>query len=90
MNHGQRIHASELRQMLREGALLKRASAQGTRDVEQQEVLTLLEVARLLRVERHQVAKLIERGLPYSRVGRMRRFLRQEVMAWLQAQKETE
>lgn len=58
--------------------------------MDQPEVLTLAEVARLLRVERHHIAKLIERGLPYRRVGRMRRFIRQDVMAWLRAQKETE
>ena len=90
MNHGAPIHGSELRRMLRNGALLARVPPQGIQDVEQREVLTLIEVAALLRVERHQIAKLIERGLPYHRVGSMRRFLRHEVLAWLQAQKETE
>jgi excisionase family DNA binding protein len=90
MSHGEQIHGSELRRMLRDGALLAHASAHGRRNMEQQEVLTLLEVARLLRVERHHVAKLIERGLPYHRVGSRLRFLHHEVMAWLQAQKETE
>lgn len=90
MNHDQPIHGSELRRMLREGALLAHASAQGRRHMEHQEVLTLVEVARMLRVERHHIAKLIERGLPYRRVGSRFRFLHHEVMAWLIAQKETE
>jgi excisionase family DNA binding protein len=90
MNHSQPIHGSELRSMLRDGALLSRASVEGRRDVEHQEVLTLVEVARMLRVERHHVAKLIERGLPYHRVGSRFRFLHHEVIAWLKAQKETE
>jgi excisionase family DNA binding protein len=90
MKHGHPIHGSELRQMLRDGALLTQASVHGRRDMEQPEVLTLVEVARLLRVERHHIAKLIERGLPYHRVGSRSRFLHHEVMAWLQTQKETE
>lgn len=65
--------------MLRNSALLERVPAQGSRDAELPEVLTLKEVAALLRVERHQIAKLIERGLPCHRVGGMRRFLRHEV-----------
>jgi excisionase family DNA binding protein len=76
--------------MLRAGALLERIPAQGTHDAEPQEVLTLSEVAMLLRVERHHVKKLIERGLPCVRVGSMRRFLRRDVLNWLQAQKEAQ
>lgn len=89
MNHGQPIHGSELRSMLRDGDLLARASAPGRGHMDQQEVLTRVEVARLLRVERHHVAKLIDRGLPYHRVGSRFRFLYHEVMTWLQTQKET-
>jgi excisionase family DNA binding protein len=88
MTHGEPVHGSELRRMLRDGALLARASAQEARDMEQNEVLTLAEVAKLLRVERHQVRKLIERGLPYKRIGSRYRFLRREVIAWLLSQKE--
>jgi excisionase family DNA binding protein len=90
MNQGEPIHGPGLRRMLRNGALLERVPAQGLRDAELPEVLTLKEVAALLRVDRHQIAKLIEQGLPCHRVGGMRRFLRREVMAWLQAQKEAE
>jgi len=90
MNYAEPIHGPELRRMLREGALLARASTQGSLDMEHQEVLTLMEVARMLRVERHHVAKLIDRGLPYHRVGSRFRFLHHEVIAWLKAQKEAE
>lgn len=90
MNRGQPVHVSQLCGMLRDGALLARASSREPHDMDQQEVLTLVEAAALLRVERHHIAKLIERGLPYHRVGSMRRFLRHEVIAWLKAQKEIE
>ncbi|MET0794628.1 MAG: helix-turn-helix domain-containing protein [Polyangiaceae bacterium] len=89
MNHDQPIHASAVRQMLRDGTLLTRASAQGAHEMEQDEVLTLREVARLLRFERHTIKKLIDLGLPSHRIGSMRRFLRSEVLAWLKAQEET-
>lgn len=90
MNHSQPIHGFELRDMLRDGALLARASAEGRSDMDRQEVLTREEVARMLRVERHHVAKLIDRGLPYHRVGSRSRFIYHEVMDWLKAQKEIE
>ena len=90
MNRGEPIDGSGLRRMLRKGALLERVPAQGTRDAEPREVLTQSEVATLLRIERHHVKKLIEKGLPYRRVGSMRRFLRHDVMAWLRTQKEAE
>jgi len=90
VNRGEPICGSGLRRMLRDGALLARVPAQGTYDAEPQEVLTQSEVATLLRVERHHVKKLIESGLPFRRVGSLRRFLRRDVMTWLQAQKEAE
>jgi excisionase family DNA binding protein len=90
MNHGKPLRGSELRGMLGDGSLLARASVQGTHETEQPEVLTLVDVAALLRVERHHIPKLIECGLPYRRVGSMRRFLRDEVMVWLRGQKESE
>src|SRR4051794_32113713 len=90
VNRNQLLHAVDLSQVLRKGALLEAASAQTRREMEQQEVLTQDDVAALLRVERHHIAKLIKRGLPCVRIGSMRRFLRKDVMAWLQDQKETE
>ncbi len=75
--------------MLRDGELLAHASAQRLGDMEQNEVLTLVEVARLLRVERHHVPKLVDLGLPCHRVGSRLRFIRHEVLAWLKEQKET-
>jgi excisionase family DNA binding protein len=90
VNRGGPIRGSALRGMLRNGALLARVPAQGKRDAEPKEVLTQAEVATLLRVERHHVKKLIESGLPYRRVGSMRRFLRRDVMNWLGAKKEAE
>ena len=89
MNHEQPIHASEVRQMLRDGTLITRASAEGAHDMEHDEVLTLRDVARLLHFERHTIKKLLDLGLPSHRVGSMRRFLRSEVLVWLKAQKET-
>lgn len=76
--------------MLREGALLARASRQERYEMEPQEVLTQSDVAALLRVERHTIPKLIELGLPCHHVGSRRRFLRREVLAWLAAQTESE
>jgi len=90
MNQGEPIDGAGVRRMLRNGGLLERVPAQGTRDAEPREVLTLSEVATLLRVERHHIRKLIEKGLPYRYVGSMRRFLRHDVMAWLRTQKEAE
>jgi excisionase family DNA binding protein len=88
MNRREPIRGYELRQMLRDGALLAQVPAQRQDTVEESEVLTLVDVAALLRVERHHVAKLIELGLPCHRIGSMRRFIRREVFAWLQAQEE--
>jgi excisionase family DNA binding protein len=90
VNRGGPIRGSALRGMLRNGALLSRVPAPGTGDAEPQEVLTQSEVAALLRVERHHIKKLIESGLPYRRVGSMRRFLRRDVMNWLGEKNEAE
>lgn len=89
MSHRKPLRGSELRGLLRDGGLPVQASESGRREREQPDVLTLVEVARLLRVERHHIAKLIESGLPSHRVGSRFRFLRHEVMGWLQDQKET-
>jgi excisionase family DNA binding protein len=79
------LDAPGLRRMVRSGELLKRVPPQGPRDPGPPEVLTQAEVAELLRVERHHVKKLIEMGLPYVRVGSLRRFFRRAVLAWMTA-----
>ncbi|WP_447972135.1 helix-turn-helix domain-containing protein [Nitrospira sp. Kam-Ns4a] len=52
------------------------------------EVLTVLEVARFLRVPKSTVYKLARLGqLPASRIGKHWRFLRRDVRNWLRAQR---
>jgi excisionase family DNA binding protein len=51
--------------------------------------LTTAEVAALLRVSRPTVIKAVrERGLPAVQLGRVLRFARVDVDAWLQRQRE--
>lgn len=59
----------------------------GLEPVEGEEVLTVLEVARFLRVPKSTVYKLARLGhLPASRIGKHWRFLRRDVRDWLRAQ----
>lgn len=52
------------------------------------EVMTQEECADLLRCHPRSVANWVrERGLPERAIGREKRYLRDEVMAWLDAQK---
>ena len=49
-----------------------------------QEVLTIVEVARFLRVPKSTVYKLARAGeLPASKIGKHWRFLRQDVRSWV-------
>jgi excisionase family DNA binding protein len=53
-----------------------------------EEVLTVLEVARFLRVPKSTVYKLARLGqLPASRIGKHWRFLRRDVRDWLRARR---
>jgi hypothetical protein len=50
------------------------------------ELMDRAECARLLRLSLQQVDRLCKRGLPYSRVGDVKRFARSAVLAWVEAQ----
>lgn len=51
--------------------------------------LTTAEVAALLRVSKPTVVKAVaKQGLPAVRLGRVLRFARADVMAWIEKQKE--
>lgn len=57
-------------------------------EAECNEVLTRKDVAALLRVDPHQISKLVRHGLPAHRLRRQLRFFRTDVLAWLRTNKE--
>ncbi len=55
---------------------------------EQQQLLRVPEVARILSLSRSQVYKLIEQGLPVVRIGRSVRVRPGALHAWLEEQEQ--
>ena len=53
-----------------------------------QPLLTLQEVARVLAVSPRTVRRLLSRGLPHVRIGRVLRFDPVDVGSWVEARKE--
>jgi excisionase family DNA binding protein len=54
-----------------------------------QEVLTIGEAAALLRIEERTMARwIVERGVPCAKVGKLLRFRRSALLAWLGEQEQ--
>jgi excisionase family DNA binding protein len=69
---------------------LREAFTLSERETLEPEILTLKQAAALLKVNTHQIPKLIRReGLPAYRLGKQWRFRRSELLAWLTRQRES-
>jgi excisionase family DNA binding protein len=68
-----------------ETVLISPAVSTDRHPVSDSEILTVLEVARFLRVPKSTVYKLARLGvLPASKIGKHWRFLRRDIQGWMQ------
>lgn len=72
----------ELRELVRE-AVREIALAPSAGSSVPSDVLNREQVAKMLSVNPHHVPKLVKQGMPVHMLGKMQRFLRNEVLAWI-------